>query len=281
MNNMISKICAILVVSFMFTGNAMAQVVSGQVQIGSSSYSADWYIPDATPKGLVYLQHGFFRNSGNLRNLGLSLMDQGMMVLSVNANMAGGNASLAVQAADAIADGDIVPPNGIAFPQQLVLAGHSAGALHATAMGARLAELNYSGFSGAVLLDPVDASNVMTSASQAIIDFGRPVYGLLARGGSCNSNNNAEPILANLASTSFVGLKLTSGSTHVDAEGANAGFFARLFCGSPTSANIAYIQDFTAAWAEDMLTGSQSSDYYPGGQVVNSIVNSNAGYLLK
>ena len=70
-------------------------VVAAKVRFGSSSYSADWYLPSNTPKGLVYLQHGFQRNKGHLRALGNSLMAQGLMVLSVNASMTGGAASLA------------------------------------------------------------------------------------------------------------------------------------------------------------------------------------------
>lgn len=256
-------------------------VVAAKVRFGSSSYSADWYLPSNTPKGLVYLQHGFQRNKGHLRALGNSLMAQGLMVLSVNASMTGGAASLAPNVAAAFANRTLTPPSGYVLPDAFVLAGHSAGGLHVSLVGADLANRGTAGFRGVILFDAVDANNRMATAMQRIVDSNRPVYAILANAGSCNSSNNAEPLLRALTGTSFVGFKLTSRSAHTDAEGSSSDFLGRLLCGTPQSHNTAYLQQFAGAWALDMLSNTITADYYPGGAAWQAIAAANHGYLLK
>ena len=270
-----------LVVTLLSRQATADAVVSATVRIGTSNYSGDWYLPTATPKGLVYLQHGFQRNKGHLRALGNSLMAQGLMVLSINASMTGGAPNLAPKVAAALANRSLTPPNGYPLPAAFVLAGHSAGGLHATLVGAELAARDTAGFRGVILFDAVDANNRMATAMQRVADSGRPVYAILANAGSCNSSNNAEPLLRALAGPSFVGFKLTSRSAHTDAEGSSSDFFGRLFCGTPQAHNSAYLQQFAAGWANDLLSNTITPAYYPGGAVLEELVAANNGYLLK
>ena len=271
----------VLMVALLSRDVAADAVVSATVRIGTSNYSGDWYLPTATPKGLVYLQHGFQRNKGHLRALGNSLMAKGMMVLSINAGMTGGAPSLAPQVATALANRTLTPPNGYALPASFVLAGHSAGGLHVTLVGAELANQNVAGFRGVMLFDPVDANRLMATAMQNVVNSGRPVYAILANSGSCNSSNNAEPLLKALTGTSFVGFKLTARSAHTDAEGSSSDFLGRLLCGTPQTYNSGYLQQFAGGWALDLLGNTITGDYYPGGAAWQAIAAANRGYLLK
>lgn len=272
---------SVFVISLLSRQATADAVVSATVRIGSSNYSGDWYLPTATPKGLVYLQHGFQRNKGHLRALGNSLMAKGLMVLSINAGMTGGAANLAPQVATAFANRSLTPPNGHALPEHFVLAGHSAGGLHVTLVGAELANRNVAGFRGVILFDAVDANNRMAAAMQQIVNSNRAVYAILANAGSCNSSNNAEPLLKALTGTAFVGLKLTSRSAHTDAEGSSSDFFGRLFCGTPQAQNSAYLQQFAGGWAIDLLSNTVTPDFYPGGALLQNVIASDHGYLLK
>lgn len=256
-------------------------VVSATVRIGTSNYPGDWYLPTATPKGLVYLQHGFQRNKGHLRALGNSLMAKGLMVLSINAGMTGGAPSLAPNVATALANRTLTPPNGYALPTAFVLAGHSAGGLHVTLVGAELATRNTAGFKGVILFDPVDANSRMAVAMQQVVDSGRVVYAVLANAGSCNSSNNAEPLLRALRGSNYVGFKLTARSAHTDAEGSSSDFLGRLLCGTPQAANSATLQQFAGGWAIDLLDNTVTAAFYPGGAALQDILSSGRGNLIK
>ena len=272
--------CASLAIAAASTAVMADQVVSKSVKIGTRNYSADWYLPSQPAKGLVYLQHGFQRNKSHLRELGNSLMSQGLMVVTVSASMTGGASSMAPQVATMLANRSMTPPTGYTLPSNYVLAGHSAGGLHVTLVGADLVNRNDSAFRGVVLFDPVDANNRMTAATNSIANSGRGVYAILANAGSCNSSNNAQPILRDL-SPAFVGFKLTNRSAHTDAEGGSSDFFGRLFCGTPQAENSAVLQAFAAGWAIDMLQQTSSPDFYPGGVLLQQLIAEDRAELLK
>lgn len=251
------------------------------ISINGANWSGDWYLPGSQVKGLVYLQHGFTRGGGNYRDLGVALMGQGMMVLSVNAPMSGGNESLAQEVATALANNPPVPPNGYAFPQQLVLSGHSAGGLHVSLVAERMIQQGQGHrISGLVLLDPVNAFGPFGRTMGVVGATAIPVLAVTANGSLCNTFNDTQGTLRSLP-RDYVGIKLTNRSTHIDSEGDNTDVAAILACGYPKDYNISTLRDFTVAWANDMLTGSHTAAFYPGGSRVNQLLNQERARLIK
>lgn len=281
-NSHLTLASALFCVVAMLSQSLFADTIqTATVRFGTTNYSADWYLPTQQPAGIVYLQHGFARDKRHLKELGTYLMQQGLMVVAVKATMTGGAPALAPQVADAFRNRTLVPPNGYTLPSALVLAGHSAGGLHVTLVGKSLVERGFTGLRGVVLFDPVDANNLFGSAAQTVVNAYRPVRAVLARGGSCNSNNNTEAPLKALTGIAFVGFKLTNRSAHTDAEGSSSDWLGRLFCGTPQAANTGYLKQAAGGWAKDMVNGTITADYYPGGAFVQGLLNSNQAYLLK
>ncbi|NVK88418.1 MAG: PKD domain-containing protein [Gammaproteobacteria bacterium] len=256
-----------------------AEKINQSIDLGGNR-QATWYIPDGQAHSWVLLQHGFQRNKNNMDHFATTLMENGFLVLTMNASVTGGNASLARDFADDIIDNMPPPPNDYPLPQKLILSGHSAGALFVTHLGARLMERGDQRLAGAVLLDPVDANDGMGPAMQSMVNNGLPVYSILANASSCNSSNNAVGPLNDLTS-SFVGIKLTNNSKHTDAEGDSTGGIITWLCGSPKDYNVVYLQDFALNWALDMANGTVSGDYYPGGSKIAALIAAEDGELIK
>ncbi len=271
---------ALLMFSALATPNLFAgSKVNETVDLGGNR-QATWYLPDSPSNGWVLLQHGFQRNKSNLDDLATHLMDNGIMVLTINSDVSNGNPSLARNIADDLVDNPLTPPNNMALPNKLVIAGHSAGGLFMSHLGGRLVERSYANLYGAILFDPVDKNNGMQPTLQSMIDNNLPVLSILANSGSCNSSNNALQPLRNLTS-SYVGIKLTDNSKHTDVEGSSTGGIITWLCGSPKAHNIAYLQDFALHWAQDMISGNITADYYPNGNKVNELLAANDGELIK
>jgi PKD repeat protein len=253
--------------------------VNQSVDLGGSR-QATWYLPDIAPNGWILLQHGFQRNKSNLDDLATHLMDNGLMVLTINSSVSGGNSNLAISVADDLVDNPLTPPNGFVLPDNLVIAGHSAGALFVSHMGGRLVERGYANLKGALLFDPVDASNGMQANLQSVLDNGSQVLSILANSSSCNSSNNALTPLRAL-SEAFVGIKLIDNSKHTDVEGSSTGGIITWLCGTPKAHNISYLQDFALNWFKDMLNETYSADYYPGGSKLQQLLADSDGELIK
>lgn len=283
--------CLIAAVIAIFAGGALAEttvysgpdgkVVNAQLSVGGTSWNVDWYVPSSPAAALVTLQHGFSRGCGNYRDTSKRIMQRGLMVLCLNAPMSGGNPALAAQFADLIASRSMVAPGGVAVPENVIVGGHSAGGHFASAVGARLAIVDYPYLKGALLFDPVAAGG-FTNNLVAISGYGqRPVYAITANGGVCNMLNNAYGALRQISDAArnsgqdgFVGLQLTSGSTHVDAEGNNTDFVGYSACLNlpPRASNTAYLRDLSAAWANDLARGTRDANAYPGGAYVQNLI---------
>lgn len=261
------------------SGLHAGEKIDESVNLGGSR-QATWYLPDEPSTGWVLLQHGFQRNKSNLDDIATHLMDNGLMVLTINSSVSNGNPSLAKDVADDLIDSPPTPPNGITLPQNLVIAGHSAGGLFMSHLGARLMERNYPDLHGAILFDPVDASNALQGNAQSMLDNQVSVLSILANSSSCNSSNNALQPLQNL-SAEFVGIKLTNDSKHTDVEGSSTGGIITWLCGTPKSYNVTYVKDYTLNWAQDMINQTYTSDYYPGGAKLSQLIADNDGILLK
>ncbi|MEM9102560.1 MAG: hypothetical protein AAGB12_09555 [Pseudomonadota bacterium] len=254
--------------------------VSNSITMNGQNFSADWYLPDNQARGLVYLQHGFQADKNNVSQLAEVYVSADIMVLAIDASMTGGNPSLAVTVADTFANQAITPPNGFPLPTRWVFAGHSAGGLHATLIAAELVQLGQS-VAGLVLFDPVDASSLMQTATARLQTAQVPYYGILANGGLCNSFNNSQGFFESIPNQTFGGFKLVDGSTHLDAYGTESYWYQSLFCGSPSTQNINYLREFSLEWVKSLLNVSTDSDYFPGGEIFEQIINVGDAVILQ
>lgn len=261
---------------------ADGKVINSQLSVGGTSYNVDWYLPSGQATGLMTFQHGFSRGCGNQRNTSLNIMRRSVMVLCMNASMQGGNPTLARQLADLLASRNVYAPDGRQVPASVVVGGHSAGGHFATEVGKRLTEVGYPGLKGAMLFDPV-AQGGFTDNLAAISNYGnRSVLAITANGNACNLSNNAYGALRQIQQTAinsgksgFVGLQLTSGSTHVDSEGENTDILGWTACFNlkPRAANTQNLRDLSASWVNDLMKGTRDANAYPGGSYVNNLIN--------
>jgi hypothetical protein len=252
--------------------SSLGQCVNSRLSVDGTSYSVDWYLPSATASGLMLLEHGFFRTCGNLRGTSKAIMEKGVMVLCLNADMAGGNPTLGRALGDLLASRGLTPPGGGALPEGYVVGGFSAGGHFASVVGARLAEVGYPGLKGAVLFDPVAAGG-FTANLQAISAGGtRPVLSVASGPAFANLFNNSFGALKGIANT-FVGVQLSwSGfffgfpygpSCHTDVEGENTDVLANLAIAcTPTAANTSRLRELSSNWASDLATGTRTAAYW-------------------
>ncbi len=246
--------------------------VNTQLTVGGTSYNVDWYLPNGTASALMLLQHGFARGCGNLRNTSKAIMERGVMVLCLNADMSGGNPGLGNQLGDLLHSRAVAPPQGKALPQKYIVGGHSAGGHFASAVGARLVALGYPHLAGAILADAV-AADGFSSNLQAISAGGsRRVLEVAARPSVINMYNNSFGALVGLPS-GFVGIQLVwsgyflgvpyGGSCHTDVEGDNGDVVGNLASGcTPASFQYKKLRELFGAWAADMGNGTTTPAYY-------------------
>ena len=244
-----------------------------QMNIGGTNYSVDWYLPHATASAVMNLQHGFTRNCGHLRGTSKAIMEKGVMVFCVNADMTGGNPGFADTLGAAMNARTVTPPLGKALPQKYIVGGHSAGGHFASELGERLNALGYPNLKGAVLFDPVASGDF--TANLAAISAGdtRPVLSVAARPSLANLSNNSFGALESLPST-YVGIQLVwekfnfgvfpvGGSCHIDVEGENTDAIGVLGAGcSANSTQTARLRDFGSNWAKDLATGTKTAAYW-------------------
>ena len=252
--------------------SSLGRCVNSNLVVGGTSYNVDWYLPNATASALMLVQHGFSRGCGNLRNTSKAIMEKGVMVLCLNADMSGGNAALGNALGDLLASRALAPPAGKALPVSYIVGGHSAGGHFASVVGARLAARGYAGLKGAVLFDAVASDGF--SANLAAISAGgtRPVLEVAARPSVINLSNNGFGALKALPS-SFVGVQLVwsgyvfgvpyGGSCHTDSEGENGDLVGNVAAAcTPSSTQVSRLRDLSSTWARDLATGSRTAAYW-------------------
>lgn len=252
--------------------SSTSQCTNTSLAVGGTSYNVDWYLPNATPTGLMLLQHGFSRGCGNLRGTAKAVAEKGLMVLCLNADMSGGNPALAAALGDALANRTVVPPAGRPLPTAYVVGGHSAGGQFASAVGARLAARGYPGLKGAVLFDPVAADGFSANLKAISAGGTRPVLSVAARPSVINLANNSFGALKDL-DNAFVGVQLVwsgyvfgvpyGGSCHTDAEGQNGDVIGNTaaLC-TPSSTQTDRLRDLGSTWARDLATGTRTVSYW-------------------
>jgi hypothetical protein len=265
-----------------------ASIAFGQFEFQGQRLDTEWSLPASAPAGLVLVQHGFTRRCANLRTTAQRIAEQGAMTLCLNAEMAGGSPLLADALAAAILQG-LTAPDGRPVPRRVVVAGHSAGAVFAARVGRALAWADPSVLAGAILFDPVAVSDFADDLD-GVSDAGqRPVLAVMAASAGCNARHSAMPALHRVAERAraagaddFVGVELTAGSTHVDAEGDDTEWMAVRACGqgAPSPANSEALRTLASRWALDALRGTREADAYPGRPYLDDLVASGRAISL-
>ncbi|WP_051153235.1 alpha/beta hydrolase [Nocardia niigatensis] len=269
---------------------ASAATVPGGIDLSCSAtplrQNADWYLPDRTPRGLVWLQHGFARTTANVAALAGILSDAGYLVFApslpfVNPSGCtlqnlGDNTPFLDTVADLFATAE--DPSGAlarslaaaasaagltapALPRQFVFIGHSAGAEAVEYVAHRLHAGHpdaWTALRGLVLLDPVK-SFLGNNTDAALADLDRtplPVLTVSGPPGLCNNFGSGTTALRTLLHRSFVGVRLPAGA-HTDAEGASSDVAGELACGVPQSTNVSALQHLAVRWTGDFVTGTE------------------------
>lgn len=295
-----AQFCAALVMAAALAGPACADtvvsqdstgtVINSSLVVGGTSYNVDWYLPAGPAYALVTVQHGFSRGCGNLRDTSKRIMATGAMVFCMNANVSGGAPATAEALADTLVSGNVRTPDGRVVPYKIVVGGHSAGGHFASRLGWKLAALAPDRLAGAVLFDPVAAAGFTDNLVAISANGARPVYAVTSNPGTCNTFNNAYGALRQVRNTAmsngrdgFVGIQLTSWSTHVDSEGNNTDFIGYSSCTqlAPRSYNTAYLRDLSGQWAFDIANGTRNATAYPGGDYIQALIGMGRAKLIQ
>jgi dienelactone hydrolase len=251
---------------------------------GGNGYTVDatWYFPNHAqpPVGVVYLEHGYTRNSANMASLAQDLAEQSnSIVVTPNISSQAGdpynifNSSIEQAVAkmfegnrtELTASASAAAGRSITLPQHFVLAGHSAGGnLVAAAAGYLVGDGATSNLRGVVLFDPVNNGDAVAGLAK-LNGTSVPVLMIAAPPCSCNNFGAETTAIMNAAPHQFIGVELVNGS-HLDSEGTSTDSVGVQFCGpAPTAANAAAVQVISSAWIKDLFTGSQSGIYGPNG----------------
>lgn len=229
-------------------------IVVAAIDLDAGRHVAHWYLPAVEPTLLVVFEHGFTRRCANLRETTRRWMATGLMALCIDAPMAGGNPALAEALARHLAHG-LVAPDGRRVPVGIVVAGHSAGAVFAVALGARLEALAPGRLAGALLFDPVAAAGFEGWLSTVSASGRRPVLALLAPPHRCNARSNALPALRRAeqeareaGASAFVVTHLAEDATHADVEGEDSDALAGWACGPVRPARTAALRALATNW---------------------------------
>ncbi len=264
-----------------------------------------WYLPDAPPTGLLWLQHGFARSAQNLDGLARSYAAQGFLIASTSIDsfsVAGCSVSYNLAdnkvfvAAMATVFGDADEPAGalahslnranamahrsIAMPPRMIFSGHSAGGefVVTAADALRRSDLiGYRRLQGLVLLDPVNSfqgNNFRTAVTE--LSTADLLIRVISTPPSLSNNfGSAVRILEHSTRQPFLGVQLTTG-VHIDAEGESTdiiGIASQL--AAPRPRNVRVIRTLAPHWADDLVTGHRTPAFYPGGSYYQRLVQSN------
>ncbi|BCJ76785.1 hypothetical protein CS0771_63290 [Catellatospora sp. IY07-71] len=279
--------------------------VSNTVDIRCAFYvmraSADWYFPSGTPRGLVYLQHGFSRSNGNMQDLAEHYAAAGFVVFAptlpsanlygCTVNNIGNNTDFLNNVADLL--GKATDPNdklgrsfadarnragraGLALPTTYVLSGHSAGGEVASYVANRLRTTYPAQFGrvkALVLLDPVKSpvGSSTVDAFRGLRTTGLPMYAISSPPYLANSDASGTVALTGEVPRPFLGVRLTSGC-HCDAEGGSTDGLCTLTSGTPQTENVTALQTLAVAWAVDGAAGTTTPAYYPGGAYYDGLL---------
>ena len=271
--------------------------------LGSKHVPVDWYFPTGTPKGLVWLQHGFTESKDDWADFGPKVAANGYLAMATTlptadvqgctvqnignntaflknlATLFGGlgspSSALGTSHADAATKAG---RSGQALPQKLAFTGHSAGGEAVLYVANQLRGSDASTFAklkGVVLQDPVKSivgSNTDTAA-KGLNNTSLPVYALASPKYSCNSDQSGtQAVIKALTSRSFHGAQVTSGA-HGDIFGPAQNALGATTCGTPQAKNTSATQTLTLGWFGDQFAGTSNTTFYPGGSTYQGLVS--------
>ncbi len=270
---------------------------------GTLSADTDWYLPAGTPKGLVWLQHGFTESKSDWGSFAPQLATQGYAVFvptlptaniyGCTVENVGNNTAFLDNVAGLFAGAS--NPNGslatsfsaaatkagrpgLALPTRMAFSGHSAGGeavLYVADRLRRSAPTTFARLGGLVLADPVTSLvGANTESSLAgLAGTTVPVYAIASPPYSCNSNQSGTvAVEQGLAARPFHGVQITTGA-HGDIFGSSANSVENTTCGTPQAKNVAAAQQLAAWWLADEVAGTHSPADYPGGAAYESLVS--------
>ncbi|MEZ5380924.1 MAG: hypothetical protein R2754_03910 [Microthrixaceae bacterium] len=283
--------------------NTASNTVNIACGLGTKKVPVDWYFPSGTPKGLVWLQHGFTESKDDWAAFGPKVAAKGYLAMAttlptadafgctvqnignntaflnnVAATFAGlGSTTSAIgkSHADAAAK---TGRSGQSLPQKLAFTGHSAGGEAVLYVANRLRTSHGSTFSklkGVVVQDPVKSfvGNNTDASLQGLNGTSLPIYALASPKYSCNADQSGtQAVIARLTTRSFHGAQVRSGA-HGDIFGTAQNQLGQITCGTPQAKNTAATQTLTLGWFGDQFGGTTTEAFYPGGSTYQGLVS--------
>lgn len=284
------------------TASKVSNTVAIKCAAATYSTPTDWFLPAGTPKGLVWLQHGFTETKADWDEMGRKLSAEGYAamattlptadlfgctvqnignntaylnnVASMLSGMGSSTSAIGKSWADATSKAG---RSGLAMPTKLTMVGHSAGGEAVLYVANRMRTASPAAFAnlkGLVLADPVKSfiGDNTDASLTGLKGTTLPIYSMAAPGGSCNSEQSGTKALTSiLTNRSFHGAQTTSG-THGDVFGGSVPGTVKLACGTPSAANVAATQSLTIAWLKDQTAGTTTATWYPGGANYQALV---------
>lgn len=285
------------------TVTKVANTVDVGCGFGTKKVPTDWFVPSGTPKGLVWLQHGFTEENANFDEFGRKLALDGFLAMATTlptidlqgctvqnignntaflgnvaamfSGMGNANSALGKSWSNAAAQANRA---GLALPGTLTMVGHSAGDEAVPYVANKLRTSYPSTFAkvrGLVLEDPVTSfiGDNLSVALTGLNTTSLPVYALASPPYSCNSNQSGTVLLEQkLTNRSFHGSLIVSGS-HGDIFGGSVPGTVSLTCGTPQANNVTVVQALTQAWLNDQNAGTTNAGAYPGGAAYQALVS--------
>lgn len=263
-----------------------------------------WYIPAGSPRGLVWLQHGFTRAALDLRGLATSYARSGLLVATPQIdtfNPDGCNVSAvgtidnhrfmttmgrlfgdAWQPGSALSKSlrsaaSTVGRGGITMPDRMVFSGHSNGGEFVLVAAdelrrSRPASFN-AHFAGLTLLDPgrTIVNNDFADAARGL-GGKTPIRVVAARLSPYNYFGTCVQTLIAANHGRFLGARLVNGN-HMDAEGGTTDLLGNLFeMRAPQPRDVAIVARLASAWTSDLVAGTRTGTFYPGGKYYDGLI---------
>ena len=286
------------------TASKVTNTVDIACAAGTYATPTDWYLPaTASPKGLVWLQHGFTESKDDWAEYGKKLSDAGFIAMATTlptadifgctvenvgnntgylnniATLFGGmgTSTRAIERSWADAQTTAGRTTTALLPSKLLFVGHSAGGEAVTYVANRLRTNHATTFAklkGLVLEDPVNSfiGDNLSAGLTGLNGTTLPIYALASPSYSCNNNQAGVALVTSkLTTRTFHGVQVTSGS-HGDVFGGAISGIEASTCGTPQAKNTAAVQTLSTAWLTDQAAGSKTATYYPGGATYQGLV---------
>ncbi|AZZ83914.1 alpha/beta hydrolase [Gordonia alkanivorans] len=263
-----------------------------------------WYFPAGRPTALVWLQHGFSRSAANLDALARSYANSGFLVVSPtldSVNLSGcavadniaDNSAFAQTIGGVFGSGrDAAGPLGmslvrarnavhrpeVTMPYRMVFAGHSAGGEFVVVAADTLRRADpvaYRRLAGLMLFDPVNSFfGVHFASAAASLGADRfPIRVIASQPSVSNSFGSGVAVLQRTTRQEFLGSRLVTG-VHIDAEGESTDLIGELSeLAVPRPRNGRVIHALATGWSSDMVAGTVTRTYYPGGRYYDLLLS--------